>query len=81
MSAHTPGPWTIKEGMSGRYYLLHDADAIADCQYHPENARLMSAAPDLLAALREFMAASTATDIRAAQSKARAAIAKAEGKS
>jgi hypothetical protein len=88
MSGHTPGPWVVTsadwpddEPGIVRYYVRHDPAEISF-----PNARLIAAAPDLLAALREI-----AVDIlpeflrdhpgsyRAVQSL-HAAIAKAEGR-
>lgn len=95
MSAHTPGPWQIKQrnlvaSSAGR--LLADcgfAEVPGDeCQ---ANARLISSAPDLLAALKKIaggfinsnFAMSNPPDWYKAfgqlQNIARAAIAKAEG--
>jgi hypothetical protein len=54
--AHTPGPWTVEsadwpDGPPGivRYYVRHDPPVI-----NVPNARLIAAAPDLLAALQAF---------------------------
>jgi hypothetical protein len=100
MSRHTPGPWTLRRledtfTLGGENVLNHQRIVgdglspgivfmgIAECE---ANARLIAAAPDLLAALREI-----AVDIlpeflrdhpgsyRAVQSL-HAAIAKAEGR-
>jgi hypothetical protein len=55
MSAHTPGPWNVPDKyvkMRGCNFLSHvhwdDEEAVA-------NARLIAAAPDLLAALQGVM--------------------------
>ncbi len=87
---HTPGPWSYKAGDSILY--IQSKGIIAKVgiagyweKYSPEdeaNARLISAAPDLLAALREFVhpyQSATLTE-REQREKALAAIAKAEGK-
>ncbi len=87
MSGHTPGPWTVN-GVGGRYKPLarliqhgtlisiqaRRGDEIAD-------ARLIAAAPDLLALLREI--AWDEDDIincNPVRERIDAAIAKAEGK-
>jgi hypothetical protein len=97
MSAHTPGPWVAhcddprsKNGMAlvvahkGRGTMSIDATRSGasfaeDCA----NARLIAAAPDLLAALKTLAAAEFRDDddpiLIAARGEARAAIAKAEG--
>lgn len=99
MSGHTPGPWTVEDGHTQRdsggirYWQITDGqDAIACNQFcyagsSPEvnaaNARLIAAAPDLLAAL-EMMIADFA-DYPASErpclafDRARAAIARAKG--
>lgn len=90
---HTPGPWHV----GGKFdSIVYDADgcAIANATtYHgkhadraaSENARLIAAAPDLLAALRDMVANYVDTygdegdDAPATVKAALAAIAKAEG--
>ena len=52
---HTPAPWKIDAAHSSRVLLLNDAKGhaigeIVDTR-NPDNARLISAAPDLLEAL------------------------------
>lgn len=80
---HTPGPWTYGD------------DGISGCSFVPEpptadtphglglrleaDARLIAAAPDLLAALRAICEAGDAIEVMNALPTARAAIAKAEG--
>ena len=102
MSAqHTPGPWRIERQRApngGTYYRIYDADdanaviaqVIGDgrIEYH-ENASLIAAAPDLLAALQECITDDGATcwnsrayaerRIRYISDLAHAAIAKATG--
>ena len=59
---HTPGPWTASDnaiyGSSGliKPLVAHLDDRFADDEA-ANNARLIAAAPDLLAALREIVAA------------------------
>ena len=57
MSAHTPGPW-FAEDDNGSWSIHSDHDTLGGCiavaySFRAEaNARLIAAAPDLLAALR-----------------------------
>jgi hypothetical protein len=87
---HTPGPWTIRESAthitvigSNNETIFHDDKR---CPSVPEDARLISAAPDLLEALDLLLRYSLSHPIHTDQSqfgnvydKARAAIAKARG--
>jgi hypothetical protein len=98
---HTPGPWhtngkvheTTIDGFRTTSVAVSMSEvgrAIA-CVYAgfgdgPDNARLIAAAPDMLAALREFVEAfngdhdaAIAMGLDVALGNARAAIAKAEG--
>lgn len=103
MSAHTPGPWTDESG-DGSKWGVFDADgrAVALAQqivslradvYQAErtaNARLIAAAPDLLAACKSFVEYEKAMDsgdhvggmlaYSQFSREAREAIAKAEGR-
>ena len=101
MSKHTPGPWRVFEhswsdtsvladGFDHGICLLDINHATEESQDADEalmaaNARLIAAAPDLLASLRELVEAFVATDeeglIEHAEPmrRARAAIAKALG--
>lgn len=102
--AHTPGPWVASEGhpsdvwhvdMPGRAWSVvvgrHDEDFDQPVEEVQANAKLIAAAPDLLAALRlglEWSADDGYPDDhcmvspceRAFRQAARAAIAKAEGR-
>lgn len=99
MSAHTPGPWTINERHGGTTVLI-GASTVA-IAYDPEeptqasetakaNARLIAAAPELLAALQLGLLEAVTlkarlpepyrSNIEAFVASARAAIAKAEGR-
>ena len=74
MSAHTPGPWQVigstVYGNALRARLPHNG----------ADARLIAAAPDMLAALREVMSTYAATTMDAqVRERAIAAIAKATG--
>jgi len=97
MSAHTPGPWSVElaRGKDGEpcYYAVV-APPTAEHSWNPvastwgaangANARLIAAAPDLLAALEEILRL-TATRHDDASYKANAvaiaALAKAKGQS
>ena len=51
---HTPGPWTIQEQADGHLGIYQTHALVATIRHKPEesaNARLIAAAPDLLAAL------------------------------
>ena len=60
---HTPGSWTIANGHDARVYLIDDAGghAVGELVYadarKPADARLIAAAPDLLATLRKLIGA------------------------
>lgn len=62
MSNHTPGPWyALSEGITDSaigYRAIVDSDGVTVCNPSPmgeANARLIAAAPDLLAALQGLM--------------------------
>lgn len=91
---HTPGPWNLSANEDGRTYVEASndtADDIAallmdhDQQQNAANARLIAAAPDLLAACKAILArfelepAGSVFPAAALQTDLRAAIAKAEG--
>lgn len=93
MSKHTPGPWTVESVRSG-FYIMSQFDVIVatadpDGRYgtigNEANARLIAAAPDLLAALKHIISncrvfCEDSMDIDdGAVYDARAAIAKAKG--
>jgi hypothetical protein len=92
MSKHTPGPWHVDAGdykyhiyysreQSDHYFVEVDGD---DDDEAKANARLIAAAPDLLAALKALLFnAQHGNGLDAhyrAQGEALVAIAKAEGK-
>lgn len=74
MSAHTPGPWRFEPSSGGRWYVypLGETQPLVPNIYVPKaklknarmmaNARLLAAAPELLAALKAIV--SSATDGR-----------------
>ena len=77
--------WTIADGESPRVYLINNGrDAVGEIVYtdtrRPEDARLIAAAPDLLAALVDLLAACPETyDNRHERAAAEDAIARAQG--
>jgi YD repeat-containing protein len=97
---HTPGPWSVET--KGSRHFIDGADeltvayvdraGVRERQTYEANARLICAAPDLLAALREIESKLTALlcervldstlpefyEVRDARNSARAAISKAE---
>lgn len=92
MSAHTPGPWTVKlTGMRGSFHIPEaqkheakaaDVDDVDGYTVSSANARLIAAAPELLEALRYVMEDEINGIPRASSSCRRvvaAAIAKATG--
>ncbi len=51
---HTPGPWRVFPWNNGQFAVeqdCHDEEGVADTIYSQDDARLIAAAPDLLAAL------------------------------
>ena len=87
MSKHTPGPWDAipdcpEEG-HGDWYVVAENEDVLSRGSSRDDARLIAAAPDLLAALKamsEYMAyAEILGEDKAVFKNARAAIAKAEG--
>lgn len=97
-AAHTPGPWNAVNNDAGTALEIWDDDGQMIANVQPQdppavehaNARLIAAAPDLLAALRDILATSVArSDLGTIAPaprldtvvRARAAIAKAEGRS
>ena len=89
MSKHTPGPWTFvhEGGIDGGYFIdaKEDVVVLPRGRLNEADARLIAAAPDLLAALKRMeiadrkQAAGEIYDYSNAVLEARAAIAKAEG--
>lgn len=58
MSAHTPAPWKVVESPNGKRYRcvqIGADDRYTTLEVLPADARLMAAAPDLLAALRDLL--------------------------
>jgi len=87
MSKHTPGPWTFvhEGGIDGGYFIdaKEDVVVLPRGRLTEADARLIAAAPDLLAALKLLVAFGEGSFAQAvgAWEQARAAIAKAEGAS
>lgn len=90
---HTPGPWILSDttkagnrkvsGYGWDYFanvtVRMDGTA-ANCEEGEANARLIAAAPDLLAALKAIVEFHQGSKVgKAVQETARAAIAKSEG--
>lgn len=84
MMPHTPAPWVYGTREDGSIWLsmgtpLKTDHRQGDLDFGEENARLISAAPDLLKALNTFLKCVSVSDHMAAIIEARAAIAKATG--
>lgn len=83
MGQHTQGPWAyIQEGPAIRFVIYDDCERLAVTYGQAgqeDDARLMAAAPDLLAALEEIFNGTGMTG--ESMDAARAAIAKAKGTS
>ena len=90
MKLHTPGPWAriIADGYTVRHPQIYsDTGPIANATWLGDgrvdelnaNARLISAAPDLLAALEALLDYENGIQKAKAEQMARAAIAKAGG--
>jgi hypothetical protein len=84
MSAHTPGPWYWADNVPDappHYRMVVDADGFTVCDPSPmseHDARLIAAAPELLAALQKIDA-NAAESVEWIRRVAREAIAKATG--
>jgi len=89
-TTHTPGPWAVSAGSYGPEMQINGADGfgVALCAdgvgdgVMERNARLIAAAPDLLAALQSIVASADANcgdSLANAIDTARAAIEKAGG--
>lgn len=76
MTKHTPGPWTA-DGEDSDWEINFNGISIAEV-YDEADARLIAAAPDMLAALEAVEADYIKADLRVI---VRAAIAKAKGAS
>jgi len=80
---HTPGPWSYSEGTrtirGPQNHWLASMDSWDGAIDHAANARLIAAAPDLLAALQDCVAVPNKNRPDEVWQRARAAIAKATG--
>ena len=85
--AYTPGPWEFNQSPLGAYAISAKVGPLMVCPaiaHGLEDARLIAAAPDLLAALKGLLAEIDSFEFDGTATSAcdasRAAIAKAEGK-
>ena len=82
---HTPGPWELRQSTRHGYWFIDyeqggEGHTLTKLDCDEANARLISAAPDLLAALRDLLAATEETyDSRHERQAALDAINKATG--
>lgn len=87
---HTPGPWRVVSagfmcadevaaGFDKHHTIKYYVELPVPSRISAHNARLIAAAPDLLAACEAFEAANTVDECQAAFDLTRAAIAKAKG--
>ena len=86
MSKHTPGPWVVRhvpERYNASTYCIDwsaHQEEVAEIVHGEANARLIAAAPDLLAAAKGLLGLAERHGwLHVAVDAARAAIAKAEG--
>lgn len=84
-SAHTPGPWEVASAFIGPLHIRNQDGATLAHVGHEDfdtcaaNARLIAAAPDLLAALQMMLDQHGGLEVSPTAKAARAAIAKATG--
>ncbi len=76
-AAHTPGPWNGARSSGGQGIIISEkyGENVGVC-YNEDDRHLIAAAPDLLAVLKEALE----NNDDAWKNRARAAIAKAEGR-
>jgi hypothetical protein len=79
MSAHTPGPWSFRASSYLEYIYAADGSCVFSGEMDTANARLISAAPELLASLRAMLDTMDDGSDEPTLIAARAAIAKATG--
>ena len=82
-TSYTPGPWEVFDSHTG-IYILDSAEQGAICKIEwcledEANARLIAAAPEMLAVLKRLCSKAGACCDGGAWREARAVIAKAEG--
>ena len=82
-TAHTPSPWTIRLSRADSTYthISSESNDSVACTKSEADARLIAAAPDLLAAAEKMVAANFAAEKFEAIRALEAAIAKARGAS
>ena len=80
MSEHTPGPWEAVAVDAGHYVVWDSQGNVLGRRLYPEDARLIAAAPELLAALERVVYDLEPYVTASHLQPARAAIAKARGK-
>lgn len=80
MSKHTPGPWKVNPARNGLDAYVLDSKGESVALTEMPDAYLIAAAPELLGALREAASILGLHGQYVAQVRARAVIAKAEGK-
>ena len=80
---HTPAPWELRRSVRGYWFIDHEQGGegytLTKLDCNEADARLIAAAPDLLAALEELLNALPSATTHPAIKAARAAIAKATG--
>jgi len=84
MSKHTPGPWDARnnpweDGDPDNWYVLGKGEDVVASGLPCADARLIAAAPDLLALLKRHQVAAWCEEDSDLAVETRAAIAKAEG--
>jgi type VI protein secretion system component VasF len=84
--SHTPAPWELRQSANGYWFIDHEQGdegyTLTKLECGERDARLIAAAPELLAALQNVAACFDANDpdsMANAMADARAAIAKATG--
>ena len=81
MSAYTPGPWEVDGTEWGCVRRAKTGDGITYDIFNVDDARLIAAAPDLLAALKAIVHDGMVHWSTVIKDQTLAAIAKAEGRS
>ena len=55
--SHTPGPWSVGETIVQTWAVLDEDEVVLASVFDEDNARLIAAAPDLLALVEERLRA------------------------
>lgn len=79
--SHTPGPWFVREPDGDEHTEVYAEKTGAVCYPEPDDAHLIAAAPELLAALKFAVSVLQDNHIARGEAAALAAIRKAEGRS